>query len=467
VSQPGPRPMRRLLDAPGPAARAQDRASVLPAVLAGLAESAVLYLPLHDVATNEGHVVTGPMAHYSLFVPVFAGAVAAATRLRGFSRLLPVVGAFAIGVGLTQGILWGTGDAVAVTTSVVLWLLVALRVFTLALRDWRDPISRSFGVGVGVLLAEIVLMGRFAEPRSVLPVAVPQFLLASLASRAASLRLSTRAVTVARSGPEEGGRPPGGGRRPVGMALVAMVAFGLLMGSAVLLGGREGGLVVLGRAILSAVLPVLAYVLLPVARFFLEALVWLFALLNIDLSPLRSLAETIENFRVRPPDSAGPGGGAVGRVLALVVLLALGFLLVRTIRARWQRFERKGGPEEEGPAPTPVSIFSSRRRRGRSRPGLELPADTVRRWYAEALLALERLGLPKPPARTPGEHLRHVAVAFPECAPGFTALTRAYEDVRYGSLRFDRETLGKIEANRRLAMAALGGADKLEEERDD
>jgi hypothetical protein len=467
VSRMEPQPVQRLLDVAGPAARAQDRASVLPAVLAGLAESAVLYLPLHDVATNEGHVVAGPMAHYSLFVPVFAGAVAAATRMRGFSRLLPAVGALAIGVGLTQGILWGDGDAVAVTTSVVLWLLVALRVFTLALRDWRDPISRSFGVGAAVLLAEIVLMGRFAEARSVLPVAVPQFLLASLASRAASLRLSTRAVTVARSGPELGGRPPAGGRRPAGMALLAMVTFGLLMGAAILLGGREGGLVVLGRAILSAVLPVLAYVLLPVARFLLEGLVWLFALLNIDLSPLRSLADTIENFRVRPPDATGPGGGAVGRVLALVVLLALGFLLVRTIRARWQGFERKGGLEEEPLTPIPMSIFSSRRHRRRSRPGPELPADTVRRWYAEALLVLERLGLPKPPARTPGEYLRQVSLAFPECAPGFTALTRAYEDVRYGSLRFDPDTLGKIEANRRLAMAALGNARKLEEEGND
>jgi uncharacterized protein DUF4129 len=447
------------------AERAQDRASVLPALLAGLAESAVLYLPLHDVATNEGHVVAGPMAHYTLFVPVFAGAVAAATRWRG-SRLLPAVGAFAIGVGVIQGFLWGTGDAVAATASVVLWLLVALRVFTLALRDWGDPISRSFGVGAGVLLAEIVFMGEFGEARSVLSVAVPQFLLASLASRAASLRSSTRAVTVARSGPEVGGRSPAGGRRPVGMALAAIVAFALLMGAAILLGGREGGLVMLSRAILAVVIPVLAYVLAPVAGFLVGALAWLFSLLNIDLTPLRSIGETLDNFRARPPDATGPGGGPVGRVLALMVLLGIGFLLVRTIRAQWQGFDRKGGPEEEPPTATPVSLFSSRRRRKRSQPGPELPADTVRRWYAEALLVLERLGLPKPPARTPGEYLRQVTVAFPECAPGFTALTRAYEDVRYGSLRFDPETLGRIEANQRLAMTALGRADKLEPEED-
>lgn len=447
----------------GPAARAQDRASVLPALLAALAESAVLYLPLHDVATNEGHVVAGPMAHYPLFVLVFTAIVAAATRLRGSSRLLPAVGVSAIAIGVVQGVWWGTGEAVATTTSVVLWLLVALRVTTLALRDWRDPISRSFGVGAAALLAEIVLMGRFAEARLVLPVAVPQFFLASLASRAASLRLSTRPVTMDRSGPSGGGPSPRGGRRTFNMALVGIAVFALLMVGAVLLGGREGGLLVLGRLILSAVLPILAYVLAPVARLILEAVVWVFAFLHIDLSPLRSLAETIDNFTDQPP-TATPGGGPLGRVLALVVLLALGLLVVRTLRARWRRFDRTGDLEEEPPTPRPVSILSSRRRRRRSRPRLELPADTVRRWYAEALLVLDRLGLPKAAARTPGEYLRQVTLAFPECAPGFTALTRAYEDVRYGSLRFDRETLGKLEANRQLAMAVLARADRLKEE---
>jgi hypothetical protein len=117
---------------------------------------------------------------------------------------------------------------------------------------------------------------------------------------------------------------------------------------------------------------------------------------------------------------------------------------------------------------TPTSILSPTRRRKRTRPRRELPADTVRRWYAEALLALEGLGLAKGPSRTPGEFLRDVTGAFPECAAGFTALTRAYEDVRYGSMRFDANRLESLEANRQLAMTALSRARKLgvdEEER--
>ncbi len=188
------------------AGQALDRASVLPAMLAALAESAVIFLPLHDVAVNEGRVIAGPMVHYSLFVLVFACGVAVATWCRGSSRLLPAVAASAVAIGVVQGIWWGTGDAVTATASVVLWLLVAARVFTLALRDWRDPIGTSFGVGSGALLMEIISMGGFAEARPVLPFAVAQFFLASLASRAASLRLTARQVTMARAESTEEGR---------------------------------------------------------------------------------------------------------------------------------------------------------------------------------------------------------------------------------------------------------------------
>jgi Domain of unknown function (DUF4129) len=439
-----------------------DQASVLPAVLAALAESAVIYLPIRDVAENQARVVAGPMAHYWLFVLVFTCAVGLATRLRGRTTFPAFVGASAIGIGAIQGIWWSTGDTVNAAASVVLWLLVAARVFTLALRDWRDPISTSFGVGTGLLLAEIILIGGFAETRAVLPFAVPQFFLASLASRAASLRLSTRRVTVSRQDTSVEGGSPHLPRVRVGVGLVVVAAFALLMALAAALGGRHGGLRWLGTLILSVLLPILAYVLAPIARLLLVWVVWLFGLLNIDLSPLRSAAGTIDDFTNRPPDATSAGGGAVGRILALLLLLALGYLLVRTIRSQWRRFEPQGGSLEEPIEPEPLSIFTPRRRRRRARSQPELPADTVRRWYAEALLALDGLGLPKTPSRTPGEFLREVTSAFPECAAGFTALTRAYEDVRYGSRKFDADSLGRLEANRQLAMTALGRADRLE-----
>ena len=53
--------------------------------------------------------------------------------------------------------------------------------------------------------------------------------------------------------------------------------------------------------------------------------------------------------------------------------------------------------------------------------------------------------------------------AFPECAPAFTALTRAYEDVRYGSVRIEEEALGRLDVERGLAMAALSRARRIDD----
>jgi Domain of unknown function (DUF4129) len=77
---------------------------------------------------------------------------------------------------------------------------------------------------------------------------------------------------------------------------------------------------------------------------------------------------------------------------------------------------------------------------------------------------LERLGLPKPPARTPGEYLPQVTAAFPESGRGFTALTRAYEQVRYGAITLDRDAVGRLEVERDGAMQALGRARRIDDQ---
>jgi hypothetical protein len=50
-----------------------------------------------------------------------------------------------------------------------------------------------------------------------------------------------------------------------------------------------------------------------------------------------------------------------------------------------------------------------------------------------------------------------VAGALPSCADAFAELTRAYEDVRYGSLRIDSAAVGRLEDGQRRIMAAIGG----------
>ena len=85
----------------------------------------------------------------------------------------------------------------------------------------------------------------------------------------------------------------------------------------------------------------------------------------------------------------------------------------------------------------------------------ELPDDMVRRWYAQALLALERRGIQKPPSVTPGEYLIEVAAALPALADEFTALTRAYEEVRYGNRTFDAASLARLEPHQALLMTEV------------
>jgi hypothetical protein len=49
-----------------------------------------------------------------------------------------------------------------------------------------------------------------------------------------------------------------------------------------------------------------------------------------------------------------------------------------------------------------------------------------------------------------------VAGAVPGCADAFEELTRAYEDVRYGSRRIDAAAVTRLEAGQKTIMAAVG-----------
>jgi hypothetical protein len=61
----------------------------------------------------------------------------------------------------------------------------------------------------------------------------------------------------------------------------------------------------------------------------------------------------------------------------------------------------------------------------------------------------------KDPAWTPSEFVPEVAGAYPESAADFDALTRAYEDVRYGSAHLDRATLRELDEQRKRILTAL------------
>jgi hypothetical protein len=437
--------------------RLESRRAVPAACLAALAESGLLFLPLWLLAVEEGGASTGPLASYPAFVILFTGSVATATAFRHSPAMPSAVAAGAVGVGLAQALVWGDAGMAGTGFLVVLALLMAFRAVVLSHRDWRDPVAESFVVGTLVLLAEVVVgtagEGSVWEPY--LPAVAVQFFLGSLGSRAASVWLAGRIGTI----PDQGSRP----RLRSAVLTLGGLCFVLLV--AAVLGAPHG---VLPRAggfalfLMGQIVYGLAFVM---SRTIAGPIAWLVERLDI-MSFVTDAARGLEAFLGRPRPRPASGSSPLLRLLGVAVLAAVGFLLFRAIR-RYR--ELAGMATASGRRPEIASTTDGLDRRPglRRRPAKrrrELPADRVRRWYAEALLAMEGLGLPKPPSRTPGEYLRTVSTAFPECAGGFTALTRAYQDVRYGGETLPIDALERLDATRQMMMTALRRANPIQED---
>ena len=174
-------------------ALAHDRASVPPAVLAALAEAGVFFLPLREFLLESAHASGGPLASFPAFLLLFTGAVAVGAVARRQKAFVPVILAAALGLMAWQIAAWGSADPGGWLFLLFVVSLVAARILSLSFRDWQEPIGESFAIGAAVLLLEMGFTSAAAPFwRSLLPVVVVLFFLASLASRAASVRLVSR-----------------------------------------------------------------------------------------------------------------------------------------------------------------------------------------------------------------------------------------------------------------------------------
>jgi hypothetical protein len=435
----------------------QDRRSALPAGLAAMAEAAFLYLPVHLLAVDAANVTGGPFANPWAFVAVVAAPVMVLTRLRRFRAGITVVAAAFVALGVAQATLWGDTDLAGTVATVALTLVVGFRVVALSLRDWRNPMRESFAVGAFALLLEAAYAGNHAQFQGLMPPLILLFFLGGLGSRAASVRLA-RPVPVDPSPEEEAT-----GRRWSRATLLVLGGLGGLLALSVALGGKHGGIAAIGHVVLGAVGAVVGFVVLVIARLVLGPLNAVLGRLHMDLRAFRQLADALTQFGENGPKVAGGGANVVERLLGLAVLVALALLLVRAMRRHFELLDRQGADVTDVPSPEPTSLGGRgpfRRRRSAVR--RELPADTVRRWYAEALLMLRRRGLEKPNSGTPAEFLVDVREAYPECGAEFAVLTRAYEEVRYGSRTFDASALESLEAHRLQLMGALHRAKTLD-----
>jgi hypothetical protein len=428
--------------------------SVPAAALAAVAESGLLFLPVRLAAVQGLGATAGPLASYPLFVALFVGGTALATRLHRSPAMPSVAAGVAVAAGIVQGGWLGGGGASITAVTIILALAVALRVVTLALRDWRDPIDLSFGWGAVLLLVEVFMASSaHAGWEGPLLVIVPVFFVASIASRARSVRLAG-----GESGPEatesETAQQPEVSPR---FSLLLLAAF--LGGVALLtaLGASGGLLQALGHLVFPAAIA-LVVACAVVLGVFGQALASVAAKFHLNFgAALQRIAARFSRAPARLRTQVHPGhAGWLERLIGAVVLLALAGLVLWLIhrhreRPDWstRRLPGRARVESIGRALAELPTFGRLIRRG------GFPAEIVRRWYAEALLALEARGVAKPEAATPAEYLGDVGRAFPEARPPFEQLTRAYERVRYGAIAIDRSDLAGVRVARDRALAII------------
>jgi hypothetical protein len=454
--------------APGTAAPSAGRSgpsrlsATLPAALAGIAEAGVVFLPVELVARNTPmHPTGGPLAWYPLFLALYAGGVALGTLLRDRPRMPFGVAAVCAAVGVVQSVAWNEGGGTGAFVAISLCLLAGVRVVALALHDWRDPIDASFGWGAGALLAEIAFAHAAEWGDIVWPIAV-LFFLGSLASRAASVRLVERAVRGAAAGPDSARR-----WRLVGVGLVGSAAA--LTGVGLLLGTQKGPIDRLAEWLVQGIAVVLYYAALVVA----VVVSWILGLLGVNGSGIRELLQRLGNRWQAATRGRGESVGsvplwerAVGVTVLFLIVGALVYLVVRQRRKaravvdpamKWADSQ----DDEEGL----FARASAARKRRKLRN--ELPEDSVRRLYAEALDELEERGRTRPASVTPGQFLLTIRRDLPDCAAGMGVLTRAYEDVRYGRIDLERATIDSLEAEWSVLRKAIRAAPRPDEEAED
>lgn len=431
--------MRSARDVPAPGAR-----ELRAAGLAALAEAGVVYLPLYMVFSETRGLELDIELLAVPFLAAFVVGTLLACRFRSSGNLATA----AVVVAVLAGLYLGRGDLNRSVFTLVVSLLLALRVVSLGSRDWRAPIEAELGWGAAALGLETIV-GAGAEPewRPLLLVFVPTFFVASLASRASTVWTSGGADDLDEH------------LRGAWIRRAVLATSGLLaaMVVAVVLSVRGGVFDRVGAwlaPVADALASFFAYLLGQAAR----PVFWLVDRLGIDPEAVRRFLEGLREGGLRRQaegEMRVPGPSVWQRLLGVVTFAAIGYALYRVLR----RYRPQLGTEDHrrsvasvSAAPLPAEGTAPQRRSPFRR---EIPADAVRRMYAQVLLTLRARDLPKDPALTPGEFAPIVTGSFPACGEDFRTLTRAYEDVRYGNLRLDRDTLRRLETDQKRLLTTL------------
>jgi hypothetical protein len=415
----------------------RERSAGRAAGLAALAEASGLALPVHLLVTGAGPATIGPGAFAAVFLPLFAGAawIVAARRDRAW-----ITGALA-GASLAAGLWLGLAGFGAVGVTLPVTLLLGWLIALVGLRDPVTPMGTSFVIVTLALGVESIL-ATGAQPSWSAPLValIPIAFCAALVSRATTTWSEGDAREVAADARHAW----------IGRSLRASV--GLVAGVlAVAALAVRGGILDRFAAWLAPVGNVLASVFVWIAAQAARPFLWLAERANLDPEGVRRalsrLQRDVDQAR-RATERQATGGSGVGRVLGFLLLSVVVVALVLVIRRRRPTI-RSFGRAAQAPGTVTVSTGGSDRP-DVARPGhVPLPADRVRRWYAEALVGLARSGMAKDPSATPAEFRDDVAHRIPRIAEGFADLTEAYQEVRYGAAVLDAATLDRLRATHR------------------
>jgi len=409
--------------------------------LAAAAEAGVLALPTWLVMTETRGIQISVEALLVPFVAAYVLGALVACRLRAW-RGVAVVGC---GIAFAAGVWLGYGDLNRIVFAVVVCLLIGLRLTTLALRDWRQPIHAEFGwFALALGLEVIIASDANPEWRGPLLLIVPLFFVAALASRASTV------WTWGGAGELDDAVRAAWIRRAV-LTIGALAAGMLLTAPMSARGGLFDRIGAYLTPVANAVASFLAWGLSQLAR----PVFWLVDLIGIDPDGVREFFESLREGAARRAARGGEIGepAAWQRLLALLVFAAIGYAIYRAIRTLRPA---GGGPEPAGiPGGVTESTLAPDEAPVRPRFRREPPADAVRRMYAETLEVLRRHDIVKDPWQTPAEFAPTVVAAFPSCGAEFGELTHAYEDVRYGNLRMDVDAIGRLRDGQRRITAAL------------
>jgi hypothetical protein len=427
--------------------RADDGPAATPAeiratALAGAAQGCVFAMPVYLVVTEAGDVGIGPAPFAAVFVAILAGAAAIVCRFRESrdARVAVVV------AGTVAGLAAGWGGARGVGFTLIVALVVALCAVAIGLRDTRIPIAGSFAIGSAAIGLEAVIAGgpqrSWAVPLAVL---LPAFFLFSLSSRAVTVWTEGDATDL--SGSDRGWWLARAGRSGIVLVAAMLVAVAL---------GVRGGVLDRFGTWLAPVGNTLAAAFVFLASQVARPFLWLAEQVNVDPDGARRILDRVQRGAEDARRTAERHVGTpslAGRLVGLAVIVGVVVLAIRL--ARRPRPEVSALPRP-GRAPATVETggvveATAPARRPWGRP----PADAVRRWYGEVLMAFRRAGVAKGPAATPAEFLGEASAALPAGADDFAALTRSYEDVRYGGAHLDRAALRRLEQRKRALLRLL------------